>query len=241
MVPLFCVVIAGLCGLVVSAPAPEETEFYTTKYDHVDVEMILNNRRLVNYYTACMLSQGPCPPEGLELKRILPDALKTNCKRCTDKQKATTLRTIKRLMKEYPKTWALLKAEWDPEDKYVKLFITTYSNWTRIPEPVTPMIIFDRFGDEDTSESPKPDNDTSQEPSQTTSSTTPRVWLPPIPPLNPNPGYNPLANSIGQGLRATIDRLSSVSYNMAVRAIVFVNDFGMGMTESAIKYFLSPK
>ncbi|CAG9839110.1 unnamed protein product [Diabrotica balteata] len=173
--------------------------------------------------------------------KILPDALKTNCKRCTDKQKATTLRTIKRLMKEYPKTWALLKAEWDPEDKYVKLFITTYSNWTKIPEPVTPMIIFDRFGDEDTSESPKPDNDTSQEPSKPTSDTTPRVWLPPIPPLNSNPGYNPIANSIGQGLRATIDRLSSVYYNMAVRAIVFVNDFGMGMTESAIKYFLSPK
>ncbi|XP_050513898.1 uncharacterized protein LOC126889563 isoform X2 [Diabrotica virgifera virgifera] len=241
MVPLFCVVIAGLCGLVVPAPAPEETEFYTTKYDHVDVEMILNNRRLVNYYTACMLNKGPCPPEGLELKRILPDALKTNCKRCTDKQKATTLRTVKRLMKEYPKIWAQLKAEWDPEDKYVKLFITTYSNWASIPEPETPMIIFDRFGDEYTSEPSKANETIQESSSQPTSSTTERVWLPPIPPLNPNPGYSPLGNSIGQGLRATIDRFYRVGYHIAVRTIVFVNNFGTGMTESALKYFLRPK
>uniref|UniRef100_A0A6P7HCL9 Uncharacterized protein LOC114349166 n=1 Tax=Diabrotica virgifera virgifera TaxID=50390 RepID=A0A6P7HCL9_DIAVI len=153
---------------------------------------------------------------------ILPDALKTNCKRCTDKQKATTLRTVKRLMKEYPKIWAQLKAEWDPEDKYVKLFITTYSNWASIPEPETPMIIFDRFGDEYTSEPSKANETIQESSSQPTSSTTERVWLPPIPPLNPNPGYSPLGNSIGQGLRATV----SLGTNIVGQVIKGIESIG---------------
>nr|XP_023025989.1 ejaculatory bulb-specific protein 3-like [Leptinotarsa decemlineata] len=64
MVPLVPIYVAGLFGLVVTVPA----EYYATKYDHIDIEMILNNRRMVNYYTACMLNKGPCPPEGLEFK-----------------------------------------------------------------------------------------------------------------------------------------------------------------------------
>lgn len=50
--------------------APVIVHAYENKYDHVDVEAILNNRRMVNYYTACLMSYGPCTPQGTELKSM---------------------------------------------------------------------------------------------------------------------------------------------------------------------------
>ncbi|VEN51839.1 unnamed protein product [Callosobruchus maculatus] len=127
-------------------------QYYATKYDHIDVEMILNNRRMVNYYSGCLLNKGPCPPEGVEFKRILPEALRTNCERCTEKQKTVTLRAVRRLKKEYPKVWAQLQHEWDPDDIYVKQFEATYGNRdTAIRQSsTTPAIqVLNRFGNDE--------------------------------------------------------------------------------------------
>nr|CAH7747828.1 unnamed protein product [Callosobruchus chinensis] len=127
-------------------------QYYATKYDHIDVEMILNNRRMVNYYSGCLLNKGPCPPEGVEFKRILPEALRTNCERCTEKQKTVTLRAVRRLKKEYPKVWAQLQHEWDPNDIYVKQFEATYGNRESgiRQSSTTPAIqVLNRFGNDE--------------------------------------------------------------------------------------------
>lgn len=44
------------------------SELYTDKWDSVDLEEILNNRRLAISYIKCGLDQGPCTVDGLELK-----------------------------------------------------------------------------------------------------------------------------------------------------------------------------
>lgn len=46
--------------------APEK---YTTKFDNVNIDEILNNDRLVNSYFKCLMDQGKCTPEGEEVKR----------------------------------------------------------------------------------------------------------------------------------------------------------------------------
>ena len=43
-------------------------EDYTTKYDNVDVDRILQNGRILTNYIKCMLDEGPCTNEGRELK-----------------------------------------------------------------------------------------------------------------------------------------------------------------------------
>lgn len=69
---------AVLCVLsVVSAQ-----EKYTTKYDGVNLEEILKSDRLFNNYYKCLMDTGRCTPDGNELKRTLPDALKTDCSKC---------------------------------------------------------------------------------------------------------------------------------------------------------------
>ncbi|CAH1116684.1 unnamed protein product [Phaedon cochleariae] len=146
MVPLLPLLVCSLFGLVAVVPI----KYYHSKYDHVDVEMILNNRRMVKYYAACILNEGPCPPEGVEFKRILPEALRTNCQRCTEKQKFGTLRSIKRLKKEYPKIWAQLQNEWDPDGTYITKFENSFASSNLGPVPVIPeLVINNRFGAED--------------------------------------------------------------------------------------------
>ena len=55
---------------------------YTTKYDGVNLEEILKSDRLLNNYFKCLMETGKCTPDGNELKRTLPDALKTDCAKC---------------------------------------------------------------------------------------------------------------------------------------------------------------
>ncbi|XP_065168946.1 uncharacterized protein [Atheta coriaria] len=124
-----------------NSPAPPPGGYYTTRYDHIDIEHILNQKRLVHYYTECLLDRGPCTPQGIEFKRILPEALKNNCLRCTEKQRFVTLKSIKRLKKEYPSVWAELSALWDPTGEYVQRLEDSFNRKNnRSPEvPQTPV------------------------------------------------------------------------------------------------------
>nr|AIX97072.1 chemosensory protein 4 [Dastarcus helophoroides] len=125
-------------------------EYYATKYDHLDIERILNNRRMVNYYASCLLNKGPCPPQGTEFKRILPEALETNCARCTEKQKFVTYHTIKRLKKEYPKIWVQLEAQWDPNHTFIPLFEASFIASSTSPSTTSTTVVPDlgnRFGE----------------------------------------------------------------------------------------------
>lgn len=65
----------------------EEEETYDVKYDSVDVEEILKSDRLLTSYIRCLLDEGPCSEDGRDLKQILPDAIATDCSKCTEKQK----------------------------------------------------------------------------------------------------------------------------------------------------------
>jgi hypothetical protein len=72
--------IFAVCLIVaVCAQAPPK---YTTKYDNINLDDILKSERLLNNYFNCLMDRGKCTPDGNELKRTLPDALKTECAKC---------------------------------------------------------------------------------------------------------------------------------------------------------------
>lgn len=59
----------ALCGLMaVLLVAGAEAKEYTSKYDGIDVDRILQNGRVLGNYIKCMLEEGSCTPEGRELK-----------------------------------------------------------------------------------------------------------------------------------------------------------------------------
>ncbi|RZC32057.1 chemosensory protein [Asbolus verrucosus] len=71
------VVLLFLTVVVTVYARPEEK--YTTKYDNVDLDEIIKSDRLLKNYVNCLLEKGKCTPDGSELKRVLPDALHSEC------------------------------------------------------------------------------------------------------------------------------------------------------------------
>lgn len=79
-----CVMCASMCVAVVARPqspansiqsstatAKDEIPEYPTKYDSIDVDLILGNDRIIRRYIDCILDRGPCTREGLDLKSKL--------------------------------------------------------------------------------------------------------------------------------------------------------------------------
>uniref|UniRef100_T1E2M0 Protein serine/threonine kinase n=1 Tax=Psorophora albipes TaxID=869069 RepID=T1E2M0_9DIPT len=95
---------------------------YTTKYDGVDLDEILKSDRLFNNYFKCLMDQGRCTPDGNELKRVLPDALKTDCAKCSEKQKSGTQKVVNYLIDNRANQWKSLQAKYDPDNVYVNKY-----------------------------------------------------------------------------------------------------------------------
>nr|ATI99845.1 chemosensory protein 6 [Oedaleus asiaticus] len=99
-------------------------EKYTTKYDNVNLDDILANDRLFNSYAQCLLDDGEdrCTADGKELKKIIPDALSTECSKCNEKQKEGAKKVLKHLINHKQDVWQQLKAKYDPDGTYSKKY-----------------------------------------------------------------------------------------------------------------------
>ncbi|XP_044013607.1 allergen Tha p 1-like [Aphidius gifuensis] len=106
--------LAVMVAVVTAKPANQ----YTNKYDDINLDEILGNKRILNNYIKCLLEQGSCTPEGTELKMRLPDALETGCSKCNEKQKAGAKKMIEHLIKNDRDKWDKLMEKYDPESKY---------------------------------------------------------------------------------------------------------------------------
>ncbi|XP_054277356.1 ejaculatory bulb-specific protein 3-like [Macrosteles quadrilineatus] len=91
---------------------------YTTRFDNVNIDQILKNDRLLRNYFNCLMDRGKCTPEGEELKKAVPDALKTACAKCTPKQKEGTEKVTRFLISKRPNLYQELEKKYDPQGVY---------------------------------------------------------------------------------------------------------------------------
>ncbi|KAI5643028.1 insect pheromone-binding family, a10/OS-D domain-containing protein [Phthorimaea operculella] len=98
-------------------------EKYTTKYDGVNLEEILANERLLTGYVNCLLDQGPCTPDGNELKRNLPDAIDNDCAKCTERQKAGADEVMGYIIDHRPNDWAKLEKKYLSDGSYKQKYL----------------------------------------------------------------------------------------------------------------------
>nr|BAN21451.1 protein serine/threonine kinase, putative [Riptortus pedestris] len=110
------VVLALLVLAAVAYAKPADT--YTTKYDNVNLEEILSNDRLYKKYFDCLAGKGKCTPDGKQLKDVLPEALATQCKKCTERQRKGSERVLKFVIEKKPQDWAVLEKIYDPQGTY---------------------------------------------------------------------------------------------------------------------------
>ncbi|MCQ9140773.1 A10/OS-D family protein, partial [Bacillus amyloliquefaciens] len=104
--------------LVVVAFARPDSSTYTDKYDNINIDEILSNKRLLTPYIKCMLDEIKCSTEGKELKSHIKDALENECIKCTDAQKSGTRKVIGHLINKEPEYWSQLTKKYDPKQHY---------------------------------------------------------------------------------------------------------------------------
>ncbi|XP_044743542.1 ejaculatory bulb-specific protein 3-like [Chrysoperla carnea] len=114
-------VLLYLLFAVVSTDEPKGT--YTTKYDNINLDDILSNKRLLKNYVKCLLSEGPCTNDGAELKQSIPDAIETNCTKCTQTQKEGSQKVMYFLIDNEKEAWAQLEKKFDPTGSYKKRYL----------------------------------------------------------------------------------------------------------------------
>nr|UMT69260.1 chemosensory protein 8 [Ophraella communa] len=86
---------------------------YSHKYDYINVMDVLHNARMLKRYVECLLDvPDTCTKDGDYLKQVLPDAIRTNCGECDNKQKDTALRVIGYLMKHHSDWWQKIDARY---------------------------------------------------------------------------------------------------------------------------------
>ncbi|XP_030758436.1 ejaculatory bulb-specific protein 3-like [Sitophilus oryzae] len=91
---------------------------YTTKYDNINIDNILSNDRILSNYIKCILDEGPCTEEGRLLKKHIPDAISTNCVKCTDAQKRIVKKGSSFLIKNKPQQWQRIARKFDPSGQH---------------------------------------------------------------------------------------------------------------------------
>lgn len=62
------IAILGLITILAVIVNAEE-EKYTTKFDNINIDEILESDRLMLNYVKCIKDEGPCTPDGAEIKR----------------------------------------------------------------------------------------------------------------------------------------------------------------------------
>ncbi|KAF5301382.1 hypothetical protein FQA39_LY10780 [Lamprigera yunnana] len=117
---LIQILIVAVVGTLVNG---SENEKYTSKYDNFNVDTVINSPRLLKNYVHCVVEKGPCTPEGEELKKNIPDALKTNCSKCSTKQKELTDKILQHLIRNEPNFWKMLQDKYDPYEKYTDEYL----------------------------------------------------------------------------------------------------------------------
>ncbi|XP_019866884.2 ejaculatory bulb-specific protein 3 [Aethina tumida] len=95
---------------------------YISKYDHINVELLLKNDRLLKNYIDCFLDKQKCTPLGMEIKKNIPEALKNGCARCSDDQKTAFKRIIRHLAKNRRDWLNELTDRYDPNEEFQKRY-----------------------------------------------------------------------------------------------------------------------
>ncbi|XP_049817281.1 ejaculatory bulb-specific protein 3-like [Aethina tumida] len=115
-----------VCFLGLSHSFPQEK--YTNKYDNINLSSILSNDRLVNQYINCVLGKGKCTAEGTELKKYLPDAIRTNCEKCSTLQQSAAKRVLLHLAHNKRPQFDELIKKYDPEGVYRSKYRAQYES-----------------------------------------------------------------------------------------------------------------
>nr|AWW17229.1 chemosensory protein 5 [Riptortus pedestris] len=118
-----------LASAAVSAPAEmsqDEKEVYERIFNDADVDIIVNNDRILDMYLRCFFNEGPCTTLGKEIKGKISEVFSDVCGRCTLHQKRVWRHAMDIFIPKRPKDWERILSIYDPDGSYwpgIKAFL----------------------------------------------------------------------------------------------------------------------
>ncbi|KYN27880.1 PREDICTED: ejaculatory bulb-specific protein 3-like [Trachymyrmex cornetzi] len=83
-----------------------EKEFYSSRYDDVNIQEILENEKLRAQYYNCFLGTAPCKTADAKFfAGVIGEAMQTQCRKCTEKQKNLLDTLVDWYTKNRPEEW----------------------------------------------------------------------------------------------------------------------------------------
>ena len=100
-----------IISLILCATLLGNIECGILNVDSSHVIELLEDPRMVEYFTACIAGQGSCDTRGNELRRYLPDVVsRRRCIGCTAQENYNMRLLVSNVQKMYPKCWRVVMA-----------------------------------------------------------------------------------------------------------------------------------
>nr|UXY92026.1 chemosensory protein [Spodoptera frugiperda] len=116
----FGLLLIFMCLFIATVVSQEK--FYDRRYDYYEIDTLIQNPRLLKKYLDCFLWRGPCTPIGRVFRQILPEAVQTACKKCTQSQRRLARKTFDAFKGYFPEIHEELRKRLDPKNKYYEAF-----------------------------------------------------------------------------------------------------------------------
>ncbi|XP_038211132.1 ejaculatory bulb-specific protein 3-like [Zerene cesonia] len=111
-----------LCVLI-GASIAADTSFYTTADDNLDMESLIKDPERAEAYLDCFLGKKPCDAIAASYLRIIPDSIRTGCKRCNPLQKHLANTFLSGLRVLMPAKYEEFVKKFDPKGIYMENFL----------------------------------------------------------------------------------------------------------------------
>ncbi|KAF4524964.1 hypothetical protein B566_EDAN014481 [Ephemera danica] len=105
------------------APSVEDNSIkYKDRYDFLSIDHVLKSPRLMHNFHQCVMERGPCTSEAAELRRIIPEAMRSECARCTERQRQQAGRVLAFIIEHRPEWLRELFEKFDPDGSIRKKY-----------------------------------------------------------------------------------------------------------------------
>nr|SAJ59011.1 putative chemosensory protein [Triatoma brasiliensis] len=105
-------------GMAFCRPDSEEDAFYYQVFEEIDVDIILDNERLLRSYLTCFFDEAPCSAHAAAVKESIPEVMSTVCGKCNDKQKAIYKHALNKFIPTHKEDWDHILRIYDPNGEY---------------------------------------------------------------------------------------------------------------------------
>ncbi|KAK9500496.1 hypothetical protein O3M35_001751 [Rhynocoris fuscipes] len=99
-------------------PDSAEDAFYQKVFEEIDVDVILDNERLLRAYLNCFFDEGPCNSHQAAVKKSIPEVMSTVCGKCTLKQRQIYHHCLNKFIPSHPDDWDHILRIYDPTGEY---------------------------------------------------------------------------------------------------------------------------